>query len=136
MSEIAISPYLNLQGRSREAMEFYQRVLGGTLDLLAFNPEGAPKPAAPGDRIMHARLATNGASILATDGMPEYPPTVGDNFAIVLNGSDRDRLTKAFTALSDGGKVKQPLKTESWGDTFGWLVDRFGINWMINISSK
>ncbi len=134
MNQISTSPYVNFAGRAREAMEFYQKALGGKLNLVAFNLDGAPKPAGPSDRIMHAQLEADGVMILGTDGMTEYPAKVGDNFAIALSGTDRERLINAFEALSEGGNVKQKLKQESWGDTFGWLEDKFGINWMVNIS--
>jgi PhnB protein len=136
MSQLTINPYINFQGRARVAMEFYQAALGGTLDLLAFNDQGAPKPAGPSDNVMHARLETDGAVIMGTDGRPEYPPTVGDNFAISLSGSDRVRLQKIFSNLAAGGQIKQALSDESWGDTFGYFVDKFGINWMVNISKQ
>lgn len=136
MGQLFINPYINFRGRAREAMEFYQKALGGKLDLLAFSADGPPKPAGPEDGIMHARLEADGAIIMGSDGMADYPPTVGDNFAIALGGSDRERLTNVFEQLSEGGKVKQGLKQESWGDTFGWFEDKFGINWMVNISKS
>jgi len=137
MSDVAINPYINFAGKAREAFEFYQKALGGELSLMSFNPGGAPKPAGPGDNIMHGTLTLdNGVVIMGTDGMAGYPAKVGDNFAIALSGSDRDKLVKAFEALSEGGNVKQQLKDESWGDTFGWLEDKFSINWMVNISKE
>lgn len=135
MSELAANPYINFRGHAREAMEFYQHALGGKLELLAANPGGAPKAAGPDDAIMHAYLEADGAVIMGSDGMPEYPPTVGENIAITLSGTDRERLTQAFNMLAEGGKVKQGLKVESWGGTFGWLEDKFGINWMVNITA-
>lgn len=134
MSQLSASPYINFQGRAREAMEFYQQALGGELTLLAGNMTEAPHPAGPDDSIMHARLAIGNVSIMGGDGLPAYPPTVGDNMAITLMGDDRAYLTQAFEKLSAGGTVKQTLKEESWGDTFGFLVDRFGINWMVDIT--
>jgi len=134
MGQLSANPYINFKGQAREAFEFYHKALGGKLTLLTFNPDGAPKPAEAGESIMHGVLESDGAMIMGTDGMAEYPPTVGDNFAVALSGSDSERLSKAFEMLSEGGKVKQTLKQESWGDTFGWLEDKFGINWMINIS--
>lgn len=135
MDKTTIDPYINFHGQAREAMEFYHGIFGGKLDLLAANPGGAPQPAGPNDTIMHARLAADAVTIMGSDGMPQYPPTVGDNVALALMGSDRERLTKAFDTLTEGGKVKQTLKTESWDDTFGWLEDKFGINWMVNITA-
>jgi PhnB protein len=137
MSQLSISPYINFNGHAREAMEFYQAALGGELTLLSMGPEGgAPKPAGPDDAIMHAYLEADGAKIMGSDGMVEYPAKVGDNFAVALGGSDMERLTKAFEMLSAGGTVKQTLKQESWGDTFGWFEDKFGINWMVNITKS
>ncbi len=135
MSQLDASPYINFQGRAHEAMEFYHKALGGDLELFTFNPEGPPKPAGPNDPIMHSALQADGATIMGSDGHPDYPATVGDNLAIALSGTDRERLTKSFEALSEGGNVKQPLKEESWGDSFGYFVDKFGINWMVNINA-
>ena len=133
MSNMQLSPYINFQGRAREAMEFYQQVLGGTLDLQAADAQGGFGPAGPGDRIMHARLDADGVTIMASDGMPDFPPPVGENVALALSGTDKERLTRIFTALAAGGVTKQPLTEAPWGAAFGWLMDPFGINWMVNI---
>jgi PhnB protein len=133
MGKIQMGPYVNFQGRAREAMEFYQTVLGGTLDLHTVNEQGALKPAGPGDRITFARLETAGAVIVGSDGHPAYPPTVGDNLAIVLAGTDKDRLGKIFDGLAEGGYVKMPLTKQPWGAAVGWLADKFGINWTISV---
>ncbi len=134
MSLLAASPYINFQGHAREAMEFYQKALGGKLELLTATEQGPPKEAGPDDAIMHSMLQVEGLIIMGSDGMPEYLPTVGDNMAIALSGDNKDYLTKAFDLLSEGGNVKQALKIESWGDCFGYFTDKFGINWMVNIS--
>jgi PhnB protein len=136
MSNLAANPYINFRGHAREAMEFYQKALGGTLELSTFTEQGAPKEAGPDDAIMHAVLTVDSLRIMGSDGMPAYPPTVGDNIAVALSGSDHELLSKAFDLLSEGGIVKQALKTESWGDSFGYFVDKFDINWMVNISKS
>ncbi len=135
MTSSAASPYINFQGHAREAMEFYQKALGGKLELFTATEQGPPKEAGPDDNIMHSMLQVEGLIIMGSDGIPEYPPTVGDNMAIALSGDDSDYLTNAFGLLSKGGNVKQALKIESWGDGFGYFTDKFGINWMVNISA-
>ncbi len=134
MSHQYLSPYINFQGRAREAMEFYHKVLGGDLDLQTLNEQGVPKPAGPGDRITHSRLEADGALIITgSDGHPDYPATVGDNMGIAVGGTDKGRLTKIFSDLAEGGKVKMPLAEQSRGADVGWLTDKFGINWMVSI---
>lgn len=135
MAKLNANPYINFHGRAREAMQFYQSVLGGKLDLLAMDDKGNMHPANEQESIMHARLASDGAVIFGTDGSPDYPPTTGDNIAVSLFGSDDEMMSEAFDKLAEGGTVKMPLSEQSWGDRFGYLVDRFGINWMVDITT-
>jgi PhnB protein len=122
MSQQRLGPYINFQGRAREAMEFYQKVLGGKLDVQTAN-----------DRVGQARLEADGVLIVGSDGHPQYPPTVGDHMAIALSGTDKGRLTKIFNDLAAGGQMKGPLTAQAGGPEVGWLVDKFGISWMVSI---
>src|SRR3954469_12999397 len=115
MTTIQLSYYINFQGRAREAMEFYQQVLGGTLDLQTVNAQGGAAPAGPGDRITHARLDAAGARIIGTDGHPAYPAQAGENMALALGGTDQERITAIFHALAAGGKLKMPLTAQAGG---------------------
>ena len=133
MSKIHLSPFVNFQGRAREAMEFYHKVLGGKLEMYTLNEQGVSKPAGPGDSIRHSRLEAEGALIFATDGHPDYPAKVGDNMGIALSGTDKDRLTKIFNNLAEGGKIQMPPARQPWGADVSWLTDKFGINWTVNI---
>jgi PhnB protein len=128
-----VAPYINFQGRAREAMEFYRGILGGKLELFAADEHGSPRPAEPGDHIQHARLTGDGILIIGSDGHPSYPPTTGDNIAIVLVGNDRAAMQAAFDKLAEGGRVKMPLKEGPWGGAAAWLSDRFGINWNLDL---
>jgi PhnB protein len=114
-------------------MEFYHTVLGGNLDLQTVNQQGVSRPAGPGDRIGHARLEADGATIIASDGHPDYPAKVGENMAIALAGADKDRLTRMFNALAEGGRIQMPLAGQPWGPEVGWFMDKFGVNWTVNI---
>jgi PhnB protein len=136
MTKLYINPYINFQGRTREAMEFYHQVFGGKLNLVAFNETGAPKAAGPDDRVMHSHLEADGVVLMATDGSPDYPPTVGDHMAIAAGGTDKERLTKIFNDLAEGGVVKMPLAPQAWGSELGYLADRFGINWTVSIDKE
>ncbi|HEV8534313.1 MAG TPA: VOC family protein [Candidatus Limnocylindria bacterium] len=133
MTRLSVGPYINFQGKAREAMTFYQKVLGGKLDLQSANEQGVPRPAGSGDRIANARLEADGAVIVGSDGHPTYPPTVGDNMAVAVGGTDKARLTKVFNELGAGGRIKGPLSEQSGGAAVGWLTDKFGINWMVSI---
>jgi PhnB protein len=131
-----VAPYINFQGRAREAMELYQSILGGDLQLYAAGEGGRPRPAERGDRIQHARLSGEGFLVIGSDGHPSYPPTTGDNIAIALVGPDATAMQSAFEKLSEGGTVKMPLTRGSWGGAAAWLTDRFGINWNLDLQPE
>ncbi len=133
MSKEYLGPYINFQGKAREAMEFYHGVLGGKLGLNTLDAKGAPKEAGPGDRITFARLQTDSVVITGSDGHPSYPAKMGDAMAIYLNGADKARLTKVFNGLAEGGTVKGPISPQPWGADVGRLMDKYGINWVVSI---
>src|SRR5262245_58166229 len=133
MSKIQLTPFINFGGRAREAMEHYQKVLGGTLELQTMNGQGTSKPAGPQDRITHARLEAEGVVIVGTDGHPSYPAQVGDNVALSVGGASEDHLTRIFKGPSEGGQIKMPLTKQAGGTQVGWFADRFGINWTVTI---
>ncbi len=65
-----LNPYINFAGNAREAMEFYERVFGGTLALNTFGEYGAPD--APGaDKVMHGMLeGDHGFALMGADTPP------------------------------------------------------------------
>lgn len=128
----AIQPYLFFNGNCREAMEFYARVLGTTASMMPYS-QAPNAPAGSEGRIMHANLnASDGTSLMASDAPPDKPIPEGKNFSLSIACDTREEQERIFAALSDGGKVNQPLQDTFWGAHFGMLEDRFGIKWMLS----
>lgn len=129
-----LNPYISFPDNARQAMEFYQDVFGGTLTLNTFGEFGATDAAAA-DKIMHAMLETDGGfTLMGADTPPGMQHNPGDNVAVSLTGDDAEELRGYWGKLSAGGNVSVPLEKQMWGDEFGMCVDRFGTNWMVNIS--
>ena len=132
-----LNPYINFKDNTRAAMEFYKSVFGGNLTISTFKEFQASEDSSDDDKIMHSELeAENGIVFMAADtpGHMEYRP--GTNFSMSLSGEDQAELTAYFEKLSVGGTVTQPLTQAPWGDTFGMLIDKFGITWLVNIAGK
>lgn len=129
-----LNPYLSFDGDARRAMEYYHGVFGGTVAMNTFGEFGA-QDAPFADRIMHAQLETeSGYTLMAADTPPgaEYRP--GNSVTVSLSGDDAEELRGYWQKLSEGGKVSVPLEVQMWGDEFGTCTDRFGIEWLVNIS--
>ena len=130
-----LNPYISFRGNAREAMEFYRSVFGGELTVSTFGEFNAPDPSIA-DKVMHSQLETPaGFTLMGADTPPGMEVTQGDNITVSLSGDDADGLRGYWEKLSGDGKVSTPLAKQMWGDEFGSCQDKFGINWLVNISS-
>jgi PhnB protein len=126
-----LDSYLFFNGNCAEAMRFYERTLGGKLDMMKYS-DGPPEyPAGSGDRIMHARLQLDGGNLMASDapaGMA-MPPMA--SFSLSLSFPAADEARRVYDALAAGGQATKPLEKTFFADAFGMLNDRFGTPWMV-----
>jgi len=130
----ALNPYLSFRTEARQAMEFYQSVLGGDLDISVFGdfPDMVQDPSQK-DLVMHAQLNTPDGLVLmgsdSPDGMPYEKP---QGFSVSLSGNTQDTTRAVWDRLSDGATITMPLDVPPWGGLFGMLIDRFGIPWTLH----
>jgi PhnB protein len=134
---VRLNPYLSFEDSAREAMTFYQSVLGGELTISTFADFHASDDPAEQDKVMHSQLETaDGLVLMAADtpaGM-EHRPQSG--VSVSLSGDDEDRLRGFWDELSEGGTVAMPFERAPWGAVFGMCVDRFGTSWMVNAGGE
>lgn len=134
---IRLNPYISFKNTTRDAMEFYKSVFGGTLVMTTFKEGGVPYDPKEENNIMHSMLETdNGIVFMAADtpGSMEYRS--GTNMSMSLSGDKEIELRQYWEKLTVGAKTEQPLTQAPWGDTFGMLTDKFGIHWMLNITAR
>lgn len=132
-----LNPYLGFRDNAREAMEFYQSVFGGELDVNTFSDLGASDDPDEADKVMHSMLTTDSGFVLMAADTPNsmsYNP--GDSFSVSVSGDDEAELRGYWDKLSADGMVAMPLEPAPWGDTFGMCADRFGVNWLVNITAE
>ena len=140
------STYLNFDRCTEEAFTFYKSVFGtefvggitrhGDVPV----PEGQPGPSDEDkELVINVQLPILGGHLLMGTDAPEsmgFKVKQGNNVYICLHPDTRGEADTLFAALADGGNVQMPLQEMFWGDYFGSLVDKFGVQWMVNCSSK
>ena len=133
-----ISAYLNFNGNCREAMSFYKNCLGGELSLQTV--EGSPMeagcPSGVKHQILHSSLTKNGLILMGSDMVSPEGLRMGNNISLSLNCSSKEEITRFYKALSNGGKIIEPLRVQFWGAMFAVLKDKMGIIWMLNYNKK
>ena len=140
------STYLNFAGNTEEAFNFYKSVFGtefvGEIARMGDAPmQDGQRAMSDEDKqlVMNVQLPILGGHLLMGSDAPEsmgFQLNQGNNVYIALDPDTRAEADTLFAALSAGGNVEQPMQEMFWGDYFGSLVDRFGVQWMINCTSS
>jgi PhnB protein len=138
-----LNPYLNFNGNTEEAFNFYRSVFGGEflggISRFKDTSDGAKLSAADGEKVMHVALPIGKGNILmATDALESMGQklTAGNNFYLSLETESKEEADKLYEKLSAGGKIEMPLEDAFWGAYFGMFADKFGVQWMINYTYK
>ena len=132
---MSFNAYLFFDGTCADAMRFYERTLGGKIEMMlthAESPMADKTPPGSADRIMHARLAIDGGALMASDSMAGQPYGGMKGFSLSLIYPTVADAKRVFSALAAGGQVTMPMEKTFWAEAFGMLVDRFGTPWMIS----
>jgi uncharacterized glyoxalase superfamily protein PhnB/uncharacterized protein YndB with AHSA1/START domain len=145
-SKSRTSTYLNFNGNTEAAFEFYKSVFGGEfggagIKRLGEVPahEGMP-PLSEADKklILHIELPLLGGHRLMGTDAPEsmgFKISFGNNIHINLEPETREETKRLFDGLSKGGKVIEDLKDMFWGGYYGSCTDKFGVSWMFNFDN-
>lgn len=141
-----VSTYLNFSRNTEEAFQFYKSVFGGDFvgGIHRFSEvplqQGKPKVAdADKNLVMHIALPIIGGHQLMGTDAPEsmgFKTVRGNTIYINLEPDTRAETDSLFNALAEGGNVEMPLSDMFWGDYFGSLTDKFGVQWMFNCAEK
>lgn len=145
-----VNPYLNFNGTTEEAFNFYKSIFGGEFAMLMRYNEMPTGPGSEGcedmeggipeaeqNGIMHIALPIGSSMLMGTDVPSIMPPVItGTNTILSLGAESREEADRVFNALAEGGVVQQPLQDMFWGDYYGMLTDKYGIQWMMNFNEK
>lgn len=143
----SVSTYLNFDGTTEEAFEFYKSVFGkeydegGIMRMGDVPPQEDQPPVRKEDKnlVMHVSLETiAGHRIMGTDTIESMGFTLkkGNNMSINLQPDTRAEVDSLYGRLSDGGSDTVKPQEMFWGDYFGQCTDKYGVQWMFNTGAK
>jgi PhnB protein len=128
-----LNPYLNFRGNARQAMEFYQSIFGGELTASTFADYQLAEDPSENDMVMHSQLETDAGFHLMGSDVPARREA-SPNGSISLSGDDEELLTEYWNKLAEGANIVEALSKAPWGDSFGMLIDKYEVPWLVNIS--
>lgn len=133
-----LNPFIRFNdGKCVEAMNFYKECLGGELAFMTVkgSPMADQMPAEKQEYIMHSTLTKDGWVLIGSDMMRDVAKT-GDYMGVSVTFEDEAEIKAVFDKLADGGEIFMPVEVAFWGDWFGMVTDKFGIEWMLSCPKK
>ncbi len=132
-----IQPYLFFEGRCEEAFDFYKKTLGAEVQfMMRYNESPDPTMCPPGseNKVMHANIRIGETVLMASDGMCQGQPKF-TGFSLSVSVPDAAKAEQVFNALGEGGQVQMPLTETFFSPRFGMVADRFGVSWMVIVTT-
>jgi len=118
-------------GRAEEAITFYVSLLKNS-QIIATDRYGANEQE-PEGTVRLARFTLAGREYMAIDSAAAHNFTFTPAFSIFVTCESESELEKLYEALSVGGAALMPLDNYGFSRKFGWLNDRYGVSWQLNL---
>lgn len=139
-----VNAYLTFNGNCEEAFNFYKSVFGGEFTYMGKFKDmpamgGEEVSAEEADKIMHVSLPiSQETTLMGSDSSDAYgkATVIGNNISLSVNADSKEEADRIFKGLAEGGKITMEMNNTFWGAYFGMLVDKFGINWMMNFDTN
>lgn len=128
-----MSPFLMFQGGKGEAaLDFYVATVPDSriVSIERFGPEGP----GPEGTILRAVAEIAGQKVMVHDTFVTHGFDFTPSFSFFVDCADAGEIDRLFAALSEGGGVLMPLDNYGWSERFGWVNDRFGVSWQVNLA--
>jgi len=127
-----VAPFLMFQGHAEQAMTFYTSLFGDgrVVEITRYGPEGP----GPEGTVHVARFSLAGQEFLCSDSFVAHDFTFTPSFSVWIETESEEELQRLFSALADGGTQLMPLGDYGFSRCFGWVNDRYGVSWQLNLA--
>jgi predicted 3-demethylubiquinone-9 3-methyltransferase (glyoxalase superfamily) len=126
-----VTPFLMFQGDAEAAIDFY-RGLFPEFEVVELTRWGAEGPGKEGS-IYQASLSIAGQTVRCFDSPPVHDFGFTPSFSFFIDCDDEAQIDALWAALSDGGRALMGIGDHGFSRRFGWVQDRFGISWQLNL---
>ncbi|MCI1772968.1 VOC family protein [Paenibacillus lautus] len=130
----SVTPFLMFQGNAEEAMNHYISIIEDS-EIISITRYGPDQPGAEGS-VMHAAFSLKGQTFMCIDSNVKHEFTFTPSFSIYLTCESEAEIEKVYGALIDGGGAMMPLDNYGFSQKFGWIADKFGVSWQLNLPSE
>ncbi len=119
-------------GKAEEAMKLYTSLFenSGIKNITYFK---AGEPGGKEGLVKHAIFSLAGQEYMAAENSMDHKFTFTPSISIAVNCQSEKEIDTVFNKLSEGGSVMMPLDNYGFSKKFGWVADKYGVSWQLNL---
>lgn len=127
-----MTPFLMFEGKAGDAIDLYTSLFPNSeiVQISKYGPDGP----GPEGTIISALVTINGQNVMFSDSFVRHGFTFTPSMSFWIDCADAAEQDRLFTALEQGGQTYMPLDNYGFSTRFGWVGDRFGITWQLNLA--
>ena len=126
-----ITTFLMFEGDAEEAMGFYMSLFDDA-EIISIMRYGADGPGADGS-VQHATFSLGGQRFMCIDSPAKHEFTFTPSMSLYVQCEDEAELDRLYAGLAERGTELMPLGDYGFSAKFGWVNDRFGVSWQLNL---
>lgn len=127
-----VTPFLMFQeGNAEEAMNYYTSLIEDS-EITSIIRYGANESGDEGT-VMQATFTLKGQEFMCIDSNVKHQFSFTPSFSIFITCDTEEELSNLYEQLIEGGQALMPLDNYGFSKKFGWVNDRFGVSWQLNL---
>jgi len=126
-----VTPFLMFQGNAEEAMNFYTSLIVDSeiINIIRYGANGAGEEGS----VMQAIFSLKGQEFMCIDSNVKHDFTFTPSFSLFITCDTEEEIDRLYKSLIESGKALMPLDNYPFSKKFGWIVDKFGVSWQLNL---
>jgi predicted 3-demethylubiquinone-9 3-methyltransferase (glyoxalase superfamily) len=126
-----VTPFLMFQGNAEEAMNYYTSLIKES-EITSITRYGANESGEEGS-VIQATFSLKGQEFMCIDSNVKHEFTFTPSFSMFITCDTEEEINRLYEGLLEGGQALMPLGDYSFSKKFGWINDRFGVSWQVNL---
>ncbi|MCM3710555.1 VOC family protein [Sporosarcina luteola] len=119
------------EDNAEEAMNYYTSLIEDSqiTSIVRYGPGESGKEGT----VMQATFTLKGQEFMCIDSSVKHQFSFTPSFSIFVTCDTEEELDNLYHELIEGGSALMPLGDYGFSKKFGWLNDRFGVSWQLNL---
>ncbi|CAH8712708.1 VOC family protein [Paenibacillus thiaminolyticus] len=129
-----ITTFLMFEGQAEAAMNLYTSLFadGKIVSLVRHDGSGGGEEG----KVLHAVFSLNGQTFMCIDSSIMHEFTFTPSMSLFVDCESEQEIDELYAKLSDGGQVLMALGPSPFSKKFGWVNDKFGVSWQLNLANN